>query len=59
MKTIIRPKQLFKPSEAERIATVLNNDDPDWNYVVKHDPKGKGLSFIEVYDEEGFLIGHQ
>lgn len=56
--TIIIPKQLFKSSEADRIASSLNETDPDWNYVVKHDPKGTGFSFIEVYDDEKVFVGY-
>jgi len=48
----------FSPEKAEQVAAELNAvEDDDWTYVVRHDPKGTGYSFIEVYDEDGYLIG--
>ena len=51
------PKQLMDPEKAEEAAEDLNATDEDWTYKVKHDPTGKGWSFIEIYDEDGELIG--
>jgi len=34
----------------------MNATDDDWVYVAKHDPKGTGWSFIEVYDEDGEFV---
>jgi hypothetical protein len=31
-------------------------DEDGWTYVVQHDPTGRGLSFINVYDEEGHFV---
>lgn len=49
--------KLFQPAEAERVAKTLEENDQDWSYVVRHDPKGTGYSFVEVYDEDGEFIG--
>ncbi len=49
--------KLFEPEKAEAVADDLRENDPDWTYVVKHDPKGTGKSFIEIYDEDGEYIG--
>ena len=51
-------KAFYTPEEAERIAKILNETDEDWNYIVKHDPKGTGYSFIEVYDEENEFVAY-
>ncbi len=50
--------KLFKPEKAEQVAKNLKKDDPEWDYKVVHDPKGKGYSFIEIYDEDGGFVGH-
>ena len=51
------PKQLMEHEKAEEVAAELNaTDDDDWTYKVKHDPTGKGWSFIEVYEDDE-LIG--
>lgn len=47
---------LYPPAKAESVARELQKGDPDWIYVVKHDPTGKGLSFIEIYDEHGEFV---
>ncbi|MHC4176021.1 MAG: hypothetical protein ACYSWU_00855 [Planctomycetota bacterium] len=52
-----RPPKLFRPSKARAVARNLRQSDPDWHYVVTDDPKGRGLSLIEVYDENGDLLG--
>ena len=49
--------KLFKPADAEAAAAELNAADDEWSYTVKHDPTGRGYSFIEVYDEDGLLLG--
>ena len=48
------PQKLMTPTKAEEVAAVLNSTD-DWKYVVVHCPKGTGFSFIEIYDEDGFV----
>ena len=52
-----RPANLYNPEEAEAKAQMLQELDPDWTYKTVHDPKGTGLSFIEVHDEDGELVG--
>jgi len=54
--TIKEPYKLFKPDEAEKKAKELQDGDPDWKYIVKRPPDGKGFSFIEVYDEDGEFV---
>jgi len=49
--------QLFTKEKAEETAKMMKENDPEWNYVVVHDPKGTGWSFIEIYDEENHLLG--
>lgn len=49
--------KLFPPKVAEKIAKELKANDPDWNYVAVHDPKGTGQSFINIFDEDNILIG--
>lgn len=51
------PYSLLEPERAEQIALDLQEEDPDWSYQVRHDPKGTGLSFIEIFDEEGKFVG--
>lgn len=52
------PAQLFPPAKAEEIAKALNADpDDDWTYTVIHAPEGRGLSSIEIADEDGEKIG--
>lgn len=48
--------KLFNPKDAEIQADALRSQDEDWTYVVKHDPTGKGYSFIEIYDEDGEFV---
>lgn len=57
MKMLDMTEQLFKPADAEKVAEELNRHDEDWDYVVRHDPAGTGFSFIEVFDEDGELVG--
>ena len=48
---------MFAPAKADDVAAVMNaNVDDDWNYVVVHDPKGTGRSFINVIDEDGEFV---
>lgn len=49
--------RLFKPDDADAVARAVRADDPDWEYVVRHDPLGTGWSFVEIYDEDGILVG--
>lgn len=54
--------KLFKPAEADKIAAKLNaeshaEDGDGWDYKVIHDPTGKGYSFIEIWDDEGYEVG--
>lgn len=48
--------KLFNPKNAEIQAKALRSEDEDWTYIVKHDPTGKGYSFIEIYDEDGEFV---
>ena len=50
------PRLLLEPEAAEKVAEELNAGDEDWTYKVKHDPTGKGWSFIEIYDEDGEFV---
>ena len=49
------PHKTFTPAEADRVKQELQANDPDWTYVVKHDPTGKGYSFIEIYEDGEFI----
>lgn len=52
-----RPHQIFAPAKAEEFVAAMNADvDDDFEYRVRHDPKGTGGSVIEVYDEHGDFI---
>lgn len=57
MKLIDTTSKLFSPDKAEAAAAELRAGDPDWKYVVRHDPKGTGYSFIEIFDEDGAFVG--
>ena len=49
--------RLFPPAKAVEVAAQLQAGDEDgWTYRVQHDPTGRGLSFIEVYDEDGTFV---
>lgn len=51
-------KTLYDPATAERIAAELTAADEDgWTYTANHDPTGRGLSFAEVRDETGEVLG--
>lgn len=51
------PHELFTPEKAIAYAAAAKAGDPDWDYVPNHCPKGTGLSFIEVFDEDGEKVG--
>jgi len=51
------PATLFDPDEAERKAAELADSDPDWNFEVRHDPSGKGKSYIVIRDENLEWVG--
>ena len=57
MKMLDTTSKLFSPQEAIKVAAEMAAGDPDWTYTVKHDPKGTGYSFIEIYDEDGEFVG--
>ena len=56
MKILDTTHQLFTPEQAATIAAQMNASDEDWTYVAKHDPKGTGYSFIEIYEEDGEIV---
>jgi len=57
MNTIITPAKLMTPETAVKYAERLKASDPEWTFLVKHDPKGTGFSFVEVYDEQNEFVG--
>jgi hypothetical protein len=56
MKKLDTTNQLFTSEKAEEIAETLRKSDPDWKYIVRHDPNGTGFSFIEIYDEDNNFV---
>ena len=56
MKKLDTTHKTFQPAKAEKVAKELQVNDPDWTYIVNHDPKGTGLSFIEIYDENNDFV---
>ena len=50
-------KKFFTKENAIKVASDIQADDEDWAYTPVHDPSGKGWSFIEIHDEDGFLVG--
>lgn len=50
------PAKLMTPEKAEHFASLLQESDEDWTYVVKHCPEGTGFSRIAIYDEDGEFI---
>ena len=49
---------LYSPEKADEIAASMNADKyDDWTYTVVHCPKGTGLSFINITDEENEFVG--
>ncbi len=61
MGTIQHTHKFYTPAEAERIAAAHTQEESaetdGWKYIAIHDPKGTGLSFVEVYDETDALVG--
>jgi hypothetical protein len=56
--TISAGYRLFEKDAADELAARMNKDEEDgWMYVARHDPTGKGKSFIEIFDEDGFSVG--
>lgn len=51
------PARLFHPDKVDAVAAEMNANDEDWTYVVKHDPTGRGMSLIEIFDEDGEPVG--
>lgn len=47
---------LMTATEAEELVSHLNEGD-DWTYKAKHDPAHTGLSYVAVYDEDGYFMG--
>lgn len=56
MSIINTPTTLMTPEKARKIAEELNGSD-DWSYRVVDCPKGKGFSFVEIFDEDGEFVG--
>lgn len=50
------PSTTFPPDEVDDVAAALKANDPDWDYRVRHDPKGTGNSVIDIYDEDGEFV---
>ena len=49
---------LLEKQKAEELAATLNeSDESGWTYSPVHPPDGIGLSYVEVRDEDGELIG--
>lgn len=57
MKLIDTTPTLMTKEQAITKAAELKAGDPDWDYRPVHCPKGTGYSFIEIYDEDGILLG--
>ena len=57
MKAIDTTHKLFAPAKAEEVAAAMQSGDEDWTYVVNHDPKGTGYSFISIFDENKEFVG--
>jgi hypothetical protein len=54
----IIPKYYKNPSDAEvAAASAEAGDDCGWKYVAVHCPDGTGFSYINVFDENGDLVG--
>jgi len=39
------------------VADANNRADPDWKYKVVRIESNKALAYVEVYDEDGYLLG--
>jgi hypothetical protein len=49
---------LYQPEKAVEICATMNADsDDDWTYEAVHCPKGTGLSFIKITDENNEFVG--
>ena len=57
MKKLDTTPTLYSREKSIAVAAELKAGDPDWDYIPKHDPKGTGYSFIEVFDEDGEFVG--
>lgn len=52
------PATLMTSERATALAAHLNADSEDgWTYSVRHDPTGRGLSYVVIHDEDGNRIG--
>ncbi len=50
--------RLFPKEKAIQVAADMQaGEDEGWTYAPVHCPKGTGHSYIEIYDEDGFLVG--
>jgi hypothetical protein len=56
MKLLDTTATLIKPDKVDAVAADLKSNDPDWDYIVRHDPKGTGDSLIDIYDEDGEFV---
>ena len=57
MKRLDTTEQLLAPAKAEVLAAKLQASDEDgWTYTAVHDPKGTGLSYIAIFDEDGVFV---
>ncbi len=53
------PSMLFDPKKVDAAAAEMQaNEEDGWIYKVKHDPKGKGYSLIQIFDEDGVFVGN-
>ena len=58
MKLLDTTTRLLQPTEAERVARGLTDEDEGWSYTAVHDPQGTGWSFIEIRERgTGILVG--
>lgn len=48
--------QTYDPKKVDDICKIIQSEDPDWIYKVRHDPKGTGFSVIDVFDEDGIFV---
>lgn len=45
----------YPVNKAKELATMLQKNDPEWNYVVR---ESDAMAMIEVLDPEGFHLGY-
>ena len=50
-------EHLYTPAQAETLAAQLRTDADGWTYIVVHDPKGIGYSYVAIEDEDGVFVG--